>query len=74
MSLDMIFSGHLLQICYMWERVQDNSKTVSPTSLPRTFCYLTAFQQTTFNPFPHTTILQQTTLNIFCEKIENLYN
>ena len=26
------------------------------------------------NPFPHTTILQQTTLNIFCKKIENLYN
>ena len=26
------------------------------------------------NPFPHTTILQQTTLNIFCQKIENLYN
>ena len=27
-----------------------------------------------FNPFPHTTILLQTTLNIFCQKIENLYN
>ena len=27
-----------------------------------------------FNPFSHTTILQQTTLNIFCQKIENLYN
>ena len=26
------------------------------------------------NLFPHTTILQQTTLNIFCQKIENLYN
>ena len=26
------------------------------------------------NPFPHTTILQQTTLNIFCQNIENLYN
>ena len=26
------------------------------------------------NPFPHTTILQQTTLNIFCQEIENLYN
>ena len=24
------------------------------------------------NPFPHLTILQQTTLNIFCQKIENL--
>ena len=24
--------------------------------------------------FPHMTILQQTTLNIFCQKIENLYN
>ena len=28
-----------------------------------------------FNPpFPHTTILQQTTLNIICQKMENLYN
>ena len=27
-----------------------------------------------FNPFPHTTISQQTTLNVFCQKIENLYN
>ena len=26
------------------------------------------------NPFPHTTILQQTTLNVFCQNIENLYN
>ena len=25
-----------------------------------------------FNPFPHTTILQQTTLNIFCQKIKNI--
>ena len=28
----------------------------------------------TVNPFPHTTILQQTTLNIFCQIMENLYN
>ena len=28
----------------------------------------------TFNPFPHTTILLQTTLNIFCQIMENLYN
>ena len=27
-----------------------------------------------FNHFPHTTILQQTTLDIFCQKIENLCN
>ena len=26
------------------------------------------------NPFPHRTILQQTTLNIFYQKIENLFN
>ena len=26
------------------------------------------------NPLPNTTILQQTTLAIFCQKIENLYN
>ena len=27
-----------------------------------------------FNPFSHTTILQQTTLNLFCQNIENLHN
>ena len=26
------------------------------------------------NPFPHTTILQQTPLNLFCQNIENLHN
>ena len=26
------------------------------------------------NPFPHTTILQQTTLNVFCQNIEKLHN
>ena len=26
------------------------------------------------NPFPHTTILRQTTLNVFCQKMENLHN
>ena len=26
------------------------------------------------NPFPHATLLQQTTFNIFCQKIENLCN
>ena len=29
---------------------------------------------TCLNPFPHTTILQQMILNIFCQKLENLYN
>ena len=32
------------------------------------------FPQCFLYSFPHTTILQQTTLNIFCQKIENLYN
>ena len=26
------------------------------------------------NPFPHMTILQQTTLNLFCQNIENLHS
>ena len=26
------------------------------------------------NTYPHTTKLQQTTLNIFCQQIDNLYN
>ena len=32
------------------------------------------FMRESVNPFPHTTILPQTTLNIFCQRIENLYN
>ena len=36
------------------------------------FCYW--FYCYTVNPFPHITILQQTTLNIFCQKIDYLYN
>ena len=32
----------------------------------------TSISYTKFNPFPYTTILQQTTLNIFCQKILNL--
>ena len=32
------------------------------------------FNDFNFNPFPHSTILQQTSLNIFCQNIENLYN
>ena len=32
------------------------------------------FMLESINPFPHTTILQQTTLNIFCRKMENVYN
>ena len=38
------------------------------------FIYLFLITSLPFNPFPHTTILQQTTLNTFCQKIENLYN
>ena len=34
----------------------------------------TALALWSFNPFPHMTILQQTTLNIFCQTMENLYN
>ena len=26
------------------------------------------------NPFPHTAILQQMTLNVFCQNIDNLHN
>ena len=29
---------------------------------------------TSFNPFPHTRTLRQTTLNTFCQTIEDLYN
>ena len=38
------------------------------------FPILINFAAADFNPFPHTKILQQTTLNIFYQKMENLYN
>ena len=38
------------------------------------FCILLIFCGCFVNPFPHTTILQQTTLNVFRQKLENLYN
>ena len=37
-------------------------------------CYTLVPTISCLKPFPHTTILQQTTLNIFCQKIENIYN
>ena len=37
------------------------------------YCHYPRFWKV-LNPFPHTTFLQQTTLNIFCQKIKNLYN
>ena len=55
MILPGCFHGHLLQIYFMWERVNHYESCAH-----------------VFNPvypFPHTTILQQTTLNIFCQKI-----
>ena len=51
-------------------------KAISPFA---TMCSSHLLQEAHFvcspiNPFPHTTILKQTTLNIFCQKIEKLYN
>ena len=36
--------------------------------------YFIILHFSTINPFPHTAILQQTTLNVFCQNIENLHN
>ena len=33
-----------------------------------------SYNVSSINPFPHTEILQQMTLNVFCQKIENLHN
>ena len=37
------------------------------------FCLSSVCQSIHVNPFPHTTILQQTTLNVFCQNIKNLH-
>ena len=37
-------------------------------------CQNASASRKVFNHFPNMTILQQTTLNIFCQKIENLHN
>ena len=60
----LIYQSLLLQASCLWER---DNETCSHTHTIWLHCHY-------INPFPHTTILQQTTLNIFCQKIENLYN
>ena len=44
------------------------------TSLEQNILSIVGKREIALNPFPHTTILQQTTLNIFCQIMENLYN
>ena len=53
---------HIQQICskQFWKYLDENMENL---------CKINEF-----NTFPHTTILEQTTLNIFCQKKENLYN
>ena len=76
------FQSRQLQICcmshmIMWERVKVVNKhlfqiicngIMQPNLGTWIHCSLI------FNPSTHTTILHQTTLNIFWQKIENLYN
>ena len=60
--LHKVFNSRSLATCLFWKQE---------------LCYIICLNlgiNTSVNPFPHTTILQQTTLNIFCQKIENLFN
>ena len=55
--------------------LRDNSNTTNPWCLSSTICKSNKFILfQALNPLRHTTILQQMTLNIFCPKMENLYN
>ena len=60
----------LLQQCLQKSSVADASTEISVWE--RVQCQIWEIGQ--FNPFPHTTILQQTTLNVSYQKVENLYN
>ena len=69
-QLDLIFTNDL-KSCFCLKvfcvggkavRAFLNSRKKDPTFVNLKICCL--------NPFPHTTILQQTTLNVFCQNIE----
>ena len=86
MVLQICFQNGLLQICCMWERVKNtylSKRFMCIKPLPDAYAFWgicskqllkTLRKIFNVNPFPHTTILQQSTSNIFCQKIENLYN
>ena len=66
--------------CFLWVTSSD-PQTLSHMQLKqRTFKNIVAieefayYEQYLLNPFPHPTNMQQTTLNIFCQNIENLFN
>ena len=70
---------HLLPLCFQKSSAADAPEMVLMRKRVKTqYYYLqyTSFKAliNLFNPFPHMTILQQTTLNIFCQNIENLHN
>ena len=55
-------------------RLSENLVSFPNWELAHWWRRVTLVTLTLVNPFPHTTILQQTTLNIFCQIMENLYN
>ena len=68
------FQSHLLQICCMWEKVNksaaDKALYANLLKIPLNESIINQhYYRFLLNPFPHTTILQQTTLNIFCQNI-----
>ena len=65
--LSRYFPSLLLLNCCMWESVKIISNVRSADCR---YCFRLSDN---VNPFPHTTNLQQTILNIFCQEIENLY-
>ena len=79
----MFIKSHLLQRrpkAFIWgERVNNNNILIYLDFLYLCHNNLSHvmgiwFMLESINPFPHTKILQQTTLNIFCRKMENVYN
>ena len=55
--------------------VAEASESVYMRERVKLVLVVTSVKQPTYiNPIPHTTILQQTTLNVFCQNIENLHN
>ena len=80
--LQKSFAAEVIERVCMWERVKVSlvwnylrQNVILGESFP-TYRKSVAddFDTVYFNPFPHTTILQQTTLNVFCQNIENLHN
>ena len=71
-STKLWYEMSLYSRCRQWSLLNLNRQQTSPESPGKSNEKLSL--NGCINRFPHTTILQQTTLEIYCQKMESLYN